>query len=150
MFNLDSFLISMDANRNRLRKVKRMESWMLLTFIDPCLAIDWLMVILPFSDETCAEASSGVPLVPGTLRVLQGELIQNQFGMQNAVHSRKNISYVFVGARLQFHPRESWSMHENTVFSHTKCLSRNIQSWIFYWFFSLESNFPIEFLWITL
>ena len=56
----------------------------------------WLMVILPFSDETCVEASSGVPLVPGTLRVLQGELIQNQFGMQNAVHSRKNISYVFV------------------------------------------------------
>ena len=41
-------------------------------------------------------------------------------------------------------------MHENTVFSHTKCLSRNIQSWIFFLFFSLESNFPIEFLWITL
>ena len=28
-------------------------------------------------------------------------------------------------------------MHENTVFSHTKCLSRNIQSWIFFLIFFL-------------
>ena len=52
------------------------------------------------------------------------------------------ILYVYIGARLQFHPRESWSMHENTVFSHTKCLSRNIQSWIFFLIFFFGIKLP--------
>ena len=33
-------------------------------------------------------------------------------------------------------------MHENTVFSHTKCLSRNIQSWIFLLIFFFGIKLP--------
>ena len=50
--------------------------------------------------------------------------------------------YVYIGARLQFHPRKSRSMRENTVFSHTKCLSRIIQSWMFFSIFFFGIKLP--------